>query len=150
LIPAIKQSNDLHRGWMFRRLQTRLGELRGKTIAVLGLTYKPGTDTLRRSAAVELCEQLFSAGAAVRAFDPVVKSLPADLKAISLASGIAEALKGADAAVVCTEWPEFRTIVWAGPIAAMRQRIVVDANRFLEKELKDVPQVEHLSVGRAL
>ncbi|HLP76316.1 MAG TPA: nucleotide sugar dehydrogenase, partial [Candidatus Paceibacterota bacterium] len=75
LIPAIKQSNDLHRGWMFRRLQTRFGELRGKTIAVLGLTYKPGTDTLRRSAAVELCQQLISAGAVVRAFDPVVKSL---------------------------------------------------------------------------
>ncbi|MGN6555419.1 MAG: UDP-glucose dehydrogenase family protein [Verrucomicrobiota bacterium] len=150
LIPAIKQSNDQHRGWMFRRLQARLGELRGKTIAVLGLTYKPGTDTLRRSVAVELCQQLLRAGATVRAFDPVVRELPADLAVISLATDAKSALTNADAAVVCTEWPEFRQIAWAEPVSKMRQRVVVDANRFLEKELKDVPQLEHLSVGRAL
>ncbi len=50
VIPAIKQSNDLHRGWAFRRLQARLGDLRGKKIAVLGLTYTTNTDTLRREA----------------------------------------------------------------------------------------------------
>jgi len=54
VIPAIKQSNDLHRGWAFRRLQSRLGDLRGKHIALLGLVYTPNTDTLRRSSAVEL------------------------------------------------------------------------------------------------
>jgi UDPglucose 6-dehydrogenase len=150
LIPAIKQSNDQHRGWMFRRLQTRLGDLKGKKIAVLGLTYKPGTDTLRRSVALELCGQLLAAGAAVRAFDPVVKSLPSDFAAMTVATDPGEALKDADAAVVCTEWPEFRRINWSEPASTMRQRIVIDANRFLEKELKDVPGVEHLSVGRAL
>ena len=62
VIPAIKQSNDLHRGWAFRRLQSRLGDLRGKTIAVLGLTYTTNTDTLRRSAAVELCQTTFGSG----------------------------------------------------------------------------------------
>jgi UDPglucose 6-dehydrogenase len=62
VIPAIKQSNDLHRGWAFRRLQSRLGDLRGKKIAILGLTYTTNTDTLRRSAAVELCQQLFESG----------------------------------------------------------------------------------------
>src|SRR5580704_4150051 len=69
VIPAIKQSNDLHQGWAFRRLQARLGELRGKTVAVLGLTYTTNTDTLRRSASVELCKQLLEAGAHVSAFD---------------------------------------------------------------------------------
>lgn len=150
LIPAIKQSNDQHRGWMFRRLQTRLRELRGKTIAVLGLTYKPGTDTLRRSVAIELCRQLLAAGAVVRAFDPVVKSLPAELSAIALGSNPTEALSGADAVVVCTEWPEFRQLNWLELLAAMRQPIVIDANRFLEKELKAAPKIEHLSVGRAV
>jgi len=149
LIPAIKQSNDLHRGWMLRRLHSRLGDLRGKTVAVLGLTYTANTDTLRRSAAVELCRSLMSSGAAVCAFDPAVKQLPAELAPVRLAAQITDAVTGADAAVVCTEWPEFRRADWANIVPAMRQRIFVDANRFLEKELKGLPGVEHLSVGRA-
>jgi UDP-glucose 6-dehydrogenase len=51
--------------------------------------------------------------------------------------------------VVCTEWPEFHGADWTKIAPAMRQRIFVDANRFLEKELKNLPAVEHLSVGRA-
>jgi UDPglucose 6-dehydrogenase len=149
VIPAVKQSNDLHRGWMLRRLQSRLGDLRGKTIAVLGLTYTVNTDTLRRSAAVELCRDLLAAGAGVRAFDPAVKQLPAELAPVRLAEQIADAVKGVDAAVVCTEWPEFRQADWVKMAPAMRQRIFVDANRFLEKELKNLSGVEHLSVGRA-
>jgi UDPglucose 6-dehydrogenase len=149
VIPAIKQSNDLHRSWALRRLQSRLGDLRGKKIAVLGLTYTTNTDTLRRSAAVELCRNLLEQGAGVHAFDPAVKQLPTELAQVRLASQIAGALNGADAAVVCTEWPEFRGADWAKMAPAMRQRIFVDANRFLEKELKNLPAVEHLSVGRA-
>jgi UDPglucose 6-dehydrogenase len=148
VIPAIKQSNDLHRGWALRRLQSRLGDLRGRKIAVLGLTYTTNTDTLRRSAAVELCRNLLAEGAGVHAFDPAVKQLPAELAGVRLASQITGALNGADAAVVCTEWPEFHGADWAKIAPAMRQRIFVDANRFLEKELKNLPAVEHLSVGR--
>jgi len=148
VIPAIKQSNDLHRGWALRRLQSHLGDLRGKKIAVLGLTYTVNTDTLRRSAAVELCQALLAAGAGVRAFDPAVKQLPAELAAVRLATQISEAVKDVDSAVVCTEWPEFRQADWANIAAAMRRRIFVDANRFLEKELKNLPGIEHLSVGR--
>jgi UDPglucose 6-dehydrogenase len=77
-----------------------------------------------------------------------VKQLPAELAGVRLASQIPGALSGADAAVVCTEWPEFRGADWAQIVPAMRQRIFVDANRFLEKELKNLPAVEHLSVGR--
>jgi len=149
VIPAIKQSNDLHRGWAFKRLQSRLGNLRGKKIAVLGLTYTTNTDTLRRSAAVELCKQLLRAGARVSAFDPAIKNLPRDLKKILIATDVAAALSGADVAVVCTEWAQFRQADWAKIVSQMRGKIFVDANRFLEKELKNLPGVEHLSVGRA-
>jgi UDPglucose 6-dehydrogenase len=149
VIPAIKQSNDLHRGWAFRRLQSRLGELRGKNIAVLGLTYTTNTDTLRRSAAVELCRKLLAAGANVAAFDPAVKNLPAELNKVLLAGDVAGATQNADAAVVCTEWPQFRQVDWAKIVPQMRQPVFVDANRFLEKELKSIAGVEHLSVGRA-
>jgi UDPglucose 6-dehydrogenase len=149
VIPAIKQSNDLHRGWAFRRLQSRLGDLRGKRISILGLTYTTNTDTLRRSAAVELCQRLLQAGAQVSAFDPAVKNLPAELKAVSLTNEISTALAGADAAAVCTEWPQFRQADWAKIVPQMREKVFVDANRFLEKELKTIAGVEHLSVGRA-
>jgi UDPglucose 6-dehydrogenase len=148
LIPAIKQSNDGHRYWVFNRLCSRIGELRGKTVAVLGLTYKIGTDTLRRSSAVELCEALLQAGCAVRAFDPVVKQLPAELGGVTLAGSVVEALRDVDAAAVCTEWPEIRQADWSAATAAMRSRVIVDANRFLEKELKGSAGVEYLSVGR--
>lgn len=148
LIPAIKQSNDGHRMWVFNRLRSRFGELRGKTVAVLGLTYKAGTDTLRRSSAVELCEALLKAGCAVRAFDPVVKQLPQQLSGITLVSSVNEALRDVDAAAVCTEWPEFRQTNWPEAVATMHSRVIVDTNRFLEKELKGAAGVEHLSVGR--
>jgi UDPglucose 6-dehydrogenase len=149
IIPAIKQSNDLHRGWALRRLQSRLSGVRGKRIAVLGLTYTPNTDTLRRSAAVELCRQLLQDGATVSTFDPAVKSLPPELNSVSLAADIPAALAGAEAAAICTEWPQFRLADWARIVPRMRQPVFVDANRFLEKELKNLPGVEHLSVGRA-
>ena len=149
VIPAIKHSNDLHRGWAGRRLQARLGDLRGKKIAVLGLTYTTNTDTLRRSAAVELCQQLLAAGAHVSAFDPAVKQLPAELAAIQLAGDIAGVLTGANAVAVCTEWPQFRAADWPNLIGKLRSPVFVDANRFLDKELKNLPGVEHLSVGRA-
>jgi UDPglucose 6-dehydrogenase len=148
LISAIKQSNEAHRRWGYNRLLARLGELRGSTIAVLGLTYKPGTDTLRRSSAVQLCEALLKAGCAVRAFDPMVKQLPSELSGITLTGSVTEALVGTDAAAVCTEWPDFRQINWPEVVAVMRSRVIVDANRFLENQFKNAEGVEYLSVGR--
>jgi UDPglucose 6-dehydrogenase len=149
LIPAIKQSNDLHRGWAFRRVQGRLGGLSGRTVAVLGLVYTPGTDTLRRSAAVELCQQLVAAGARVQAFDPAIRSLPPELAAVMLAGSLADAVRGAEAAVVCTEWPAFREAPWAALAPTLKApAVVVDPNRFLEAALKGVAGVEFLSVGR--
>ena len=148
VIPAIKQSNDLHRGWSLRRLHAVLGGLQGRMIAVLGLVYTPGTDTLRRSAAVELCRALIAAGARVQAFDPAVQTASTELGGIVLAKSVAESLNGADAAVVCTEWPEFRQAEWVAATSAMRRRIIVDANRFLEKQLAPVAGVEFISVGR--
>jgi UDPglucose 6-dehydrogenase len=149
VIPAIKQSNDLHRGWSFARLQSGLGDLKGRKIAILGLTYTTNTNTLRRSAAVELCKRLLDAGARVSAFDPAIKSLPAGLESISLGGGVAEVLKGADAAAVCTEWPQFRQADWPRIVTQMRGKIFVDANRFLENELKGIAEVKLFSVGRS-
>jgi UDPglucose 6-dehydrogenase len=147
LIPAIKTSNDLHRGWALRRLETVLGDLHQRTIAVLGLVYTPNTDTLRRSAAVELCRQLVAAGARVQAYDPAISILSPDLPAIALAADLAGALSNADAAVVCTEWPQFRQADWGSLLSRMRGAVVIDPNRFLDTSLKGLKSVTYISVG---
>src|SRR5450759_2140238 len=81
LLSSVNASNDAHRLSAQNRLSQVLSGLSGRTVAVWGLTYKPGTDTLRRSSAVELCEWLHAQGATVRAHDPAVKTLPPDLAA---------------------------------------------------------------------
>src|SRR5262249_7302954 len=80
LLASVTRSNDVHRQWAARILEQALTNVGGKSIAIWGLTYKVGTDTLRRSSAVELCRWLIERGATVRAHDPVVKTLPADLE----------------------------------------------------------------------
>jgi UDPglucose 6-dehydrogenase len=141
LLSSVKASNDAHRHWAERRLAQ---------VAIWGLTYKPGTDTLRRSSAVELCQWLASQGADVRAHDPAVKSLPAELAAqVHLADSALSAVEGASALIVATPWPEYREVV-AGDVAArMAGRLVLDANRFLGKTLGACASIEYLSVGKA-
>ena len=147
LIPAIKQSNDRHKGWALRRLKDEIGPLRGVAVAVLGLTYKAGTDTLRRSQAVELCDRLLTEGCEVRTFDPVAKQLPASVARATMSPDPRSALAGADAAVICTEWPEFKSLPWAELIATMRHPLIFDANRFIKSSLPEMAALRYFSVG---
>lgn len=137
LLSGVLPSNQSHRKWAFRRLRTLLGELRGRTVTVLGLSYKPGTDALRRSIAVELCRDLIAAGAMVRAHDPVVTALPADLAAVTPAPSVLEAARGADALVVATEWPQFREADPRAVIAAMNDPLILDPDGFLRTLFAD-------------
>lgn len=149
VLPAVLSSNDEHKHWAERKLYQVLGSVAGKTIAVLGLTYKAGTDTLRRSTAVELCAALSKHGAYVRAFDPSVNKLPEELHGVFLlCSTPSEALHKSDAVVVATEWPEFRKLEPLNVIDEMKSPIVVDPNRFLASTLnKD--GLRYLSVGKS-
>ena len=149
LIPAIKVSNDRHKGWALSRLKDETGGLRGIVVAVLGLTYKAGTDTLRRSHAVELCERLLAEGCEVRAFDPAAKQLPASLAGATMAPDPRTALAGADAAILCTEWPEFKALPWAELIPAMRRPLIFDANRFVNSVLPAGTALRYFSVGKS-
>ncbi|MCC7124481.1 MAG: UDP-glucose/GDP-mannose dehydrogenase family protein [Acidobacteria bacterium] len=110
LMDGVESSNRSHRQWPRRRLVSVLGPLAGRTVAVWGLTYKPGTDTLRRSTAVELCRWLIEQGAVVRAHDPQAMDLPAELAGVTRTATPEEAAAGADAIVVATEWPEYRRV----------------------------------------
>jgi UDPglucose 6-dehydrogenase len=150
---GVAEGNDAHKLWTRRTLTRLLGAstqspqpLAGLTVAVWGLTYKPGTDTLRRSLALELCAWLGAAGALVRAYDPAVSSLPEPLAAsVELCDDALEAAAGADALVLATAWPLFREAAAAAP-AAMRRAIVIDPAGFLAQELEGV-EVLYARVG---
>jgi UDPglucose 6-dehydrogenase len=149
VISAVKASNDDHRQWANRRLEELLGGVAGQRIAVWGLTYKPGTDTLRRSSALELCRQLSDRGAAVEVHDPAVRALPPDLPhGIHLADDAVAAVRGASALVVATPWPEYRAIAAEDVASEMAQPLVLDANRFLADTLGAHAQIRYVSVGR--
>src|SRR2546423_4393545 len=108
LIPAILRGNEQHKTWALRRLEAIYGKLVGTTVAILGLTYKPGTDTLRRSSAIELCQALLDQGARVQCYDPAVAQLPGKLAAAKICESLADALRQADAVVIATEWPQIK------------------------------------------
>jgi len=150
LISAVRASNDAHKNWPRRHLIRLLGDLKDKTIAIWGLTYKPGTDTLRRSSAIELCMWLLEQGAQVKAYDPVVKSLPKHFSAIHLSVSPFEAINASDALVVATEWPVFCNVAASEIISALRTPIILDANRFLSASLETLPNIHYVTVGKAV
>jgi UDPglucose 6-dehydrogenase len=148
LFSGVKQSNDVHRGWARRRLGELLGPLQGKAIGVLGLTYKANTDTLRRSESVALCRWLVERGARVRAHDPSIKARDPELpEALTLAATVDDAIRGADAVVVATEWPVFRELTADRLHAAAPNALVLDAGRFLAGNLGSDARVRYFAVG---
>ena len=147
LFPAILAGNDAHKDWALQRLRTLLVPLAGATVAVLGLTYKPGTSTLRRSGAVELAAKLLAAGVAVRCYDPAVTELPPELSGATMCPTLEDALASADAAVVATEWPQIKAGDWPALVGGMRRGLVVDANGFLDLRPAQIPGVEYFAVG---
>lgn len=149
LFSAILESNHQHKQWAARRLMEIVGDLRGKHIAVLGLTYKPGTNTLRRSGAVEMCHWLAEQGVKISAYDPSMPELPEDLLAcVNLKTNVKAALKDADAVVLCTEWPDFASIQAEDFVESLKQPLVFDANGFLTKSLNKDKRVRHFTVGK--
>jgi UDPglucose 6-dehydrogenase len=148
LIPAIKESNDRHRQWALHKIQTALQGVPQPVVAVLGLAYTPGTNTLRRSAAVELCRQLTASGVQVRAFDPLIRRPDAEHADLTLCATAADALRGAHAVAICTESAEFRGYPWPDLLASMARPVVIDANRLVEKSVAGTPALVYLTVGR--
>ncbi len=150
LVDGVLQSNAAHAGWLQARVQELLRGAEAPVVALLGLTYRPGTSTLRRSAAVELARALAARGVAVQAFDPAVRALPPELSGqLRLCASAAEALGGADLAVVATEWPEFRQLDAADFVGAMRRARVVDTGWFLAGALAAAPGLVYVAPGRA-
>jgi len=150
LLAGVQQSNDNHKSWSRRMLSNLLGDLQDRRVAVWGLTYKPGTDTLRRSGAIGLCSWLVKHGATVQAHDPVVTKLPEELAGVmELGRDPLAAAAGVDALVVCTPWPDYRAITPTALLDTMAGAIVIDAGGFLEQTLAASARLRYVRVGRA-
>lgn len=147
LLSSILQSNDEHKNWVRRKIQSVCTELSHCTIAIWGLTYKPGTDTLRRSLAVELCRWLIDQGVIIHVHDPIVKELPHDLSnKIKKYDNPLDVLIGVQILVIATEWPMYKDIL-ADNVAKLNSGLtIIDTNRFLTQFEND-NRFKYLAVG---
>jgi UDPglucose 6-dehydrogenase len=149
LLAGVLASNERHQAWLHEKVRAALADTEHPVAAVLGLTYKAGTSTLRRSASVELCRWLFGQGVAVRAHDPAVPELPAELGDLGLVlcGSAEEAVTGADVVVVATEWPDYRRLAADALVRSMRRPRVIDPNWFLASLAAD-PRLSYVATGR--
>lgn len=132
LVESVKTSNDHHKEWVPRKLASLFSNLHGMTIAVWGLTYKPGTDTLRRSLSVELCHKFIHEGAYVRVHDPAVRQLPPEWTGVvQRFDNPLETITGAQVLVIGTEWPDYKKLTPEQIVGINPRLIVLDPNRFL-------------------
>ena len=136
LLTAVVEVNELQKRRTISKLQKHLGSLAGKEVALLGVAFKPDTDDVREATSLVLAGRLAGEGANVRAYDPVAGEKARDMLAGALiAESAIDAIDGADAVVLVTEWPEFRDLDWTGDVKRrMRVPLVVDGRNFLDRE----------------
>jgi UDPglucose 6-dehydrogenase len=148
LLSSVLPSNDAHKRWAQWKLRALFVDLSRTTVAVWGLTYKPGTDTLRRSLSVELCDWMIREGATVHVHDPMVNSLPPHwCGTVKRYDNPLAAVQGAHVLVVATEWPIYRTIPTDQLIQRSDPLVILDANRFLTNLAGGESRVQYFAVG---
>jgi UDPglucose 6-dehydrogenase len=149
LLSAVIEVNELQKRRVVGKLQSRLGGLGGKTIALLGLAFKAGTDDLREAPSIVLASRLLAEGANVRAWDPVADASQV-LKGVVLTDSVLEAVQDADAAVIVTEWPVLRSLANAETRAAMRTPLIVDGRNLLDPDAAREAGFEYEGIGRGV
>jgi len=134
LLSAVIEVNELQKRRVVGKLKRHLGrQLDGRTVALLGLAFKPGTDDMREAPSIVLASRLLAEGVTVRAWDPVADGakLPAGVEVVG---SVAEAVNGADAAVIVTEWPELRGLATPEVRDSMATPLIVDGRNLLDPE----------------
>src|SRR5438874_1583270 len=147
LLQAVWEVNELQKRRVVSKLEKHLGSLRGKTVALLGLSFKPNTDDLREAPSIVLASRLLAEGAYVRAWDPVVDP-DERLKGVELAGSVLEAVRGAHAAVIVTEWDELRSLASADVLAAMRNPLIIDGRNLLDPAAVRAAGFAYEGIGR--
>jgi UDPglucose 6-dehydrogenase len=147
---AVENVNQRQKGRLVAKMQTHFGNLSGKTIALWGLAFKPRTDDMREAPAITIVERLLAAGARVQAYDPEAGKVARGLfgTRIQLADKSYEALKGADALAVVTEWNEFREPDFPRMRKLMRSPVIFDGRNIYNPEQMQAHGFSYFSIGR--
>nr|WP_250890743.1 UDP-glucose/GDP-mannose dehydrogenase family protein [Sphingobium nicotianae] len=150
IVEAVVAVNDQRKRAMGRKVIAACGgDVRGKTIAVLGLTFKPNTDDMRDSPAIAIVQTLQDAGATVRAYDPEgMAQAKKDLPDIGYCASAYETMEGADALVIVTEWDAFRALDLNRAKALLKAPILVDLRNIYPRKAVEDAGFTYTAVGR--
>jgi UDPglucose 6-dehydrogenase len=149
LLNAVIEVNELQKRRVVSKLQRHLGPLAGKTIALLGLAFKPNTDDMRGASSIVLAARLQAEGAHVRAFDPVAEPEARRLMpGLQYAASALDAVSDADAIVLVTEWDEITGLDWSKVAASMRGDVVIDGRNALDPAAVRSAGLTYEGIGR--
>jgi UDPglucose 6-dehydrogenase len=145
LMNAVIEVNELQKRRVLQKLQRHLGRLRGKRVALLGLAFKPNTDDMREAPSLVLASRLLAEGAEVRGWDPIARP---DLQGVELCASPLEAVRGADAAVIVTEWQELLDFPSEETREAMSHPLIIDGRNLLDADAVRALGFAYEGVGR--
>jgi UDPglucose 6-dehydrogenase len=152
ILTAVEAVNDRQKRVLFKKILAHYGDLRGKTIALWGLAFKPNTDDMREAASRVLMEALWAAGAAVRAYDPVAmpecQRLYGERPDLTLCKNSADTLVGADALAIVTEWREFRSPDFEFIKQTLKAPVIFDGRNLYDPALMAREGISYHAIGR--
>ena len=149
LVSSVIEVNELQMRRPVAKVQKHLGSLRGKRVALLGLAFKPGTDDLREAPSLVIAARFLAEGAEVVGWDPIADARGV-LKGVEIVESAADAVRGADAAVIVTEWPELRDLPWRELRDSMRTAVVIDGRNHLDGDEMRAAGFAYEGMGRAV
>jgi UDPglucose 6-dehydrogenase len=149
IVEAARTVNSRQRDRVVEKLLNELKILKGRTVGLLGLAFKPNTDDLREAPAIEIAQKLIDRGVRVKAHDPIAcerfqaqhPSMP-----VQICANAAEVAEGCDALVLVTEWNEYRDLEWEQIAKTMRNPFVLDGRLVLDKEKLTRAGIRHLTI----
>jgi UDPglucose 6-dehydrogenase len=151
LLEATLEVNRAQRQLVIQKLQEKLYILKGRTVALLGLAFKPGTDDLRDAPSLQIAEALLRMGARVNVYDPIAMNACREQHPglrIQYGNSALEAATGVDAVVLVTEWDEFRDLPLAQIAACVARRVLIDGRNFLSPEAARAAGFDYVGIGR--
>ncbi|MCB2045354.1 MAG: UDP-glucose/GDP-mannose dehydrogenase family protein, partial [Novosphingobium sp.] len=150
IVEAVATVNDNRKRSMGRKVINAMGgQVHGKTVAILGLTFKPNTDDMRDSPSLAIVQTLQDAGASIRAYDPEGMDQAAQMMTgVAFCADAYEAMTGADAAVIVTEWDRFRALDFSRMKTLLKQMVLVDLRNIYERHEVERHGFKYVAIGR--
>jgi UDPglucose 6-dehydrogenase len=149
LLTSVIEVNELQKRRVIGKLHKHLGSLVGKRVALLGLAFKANTDDMREASSLVLAARLQADGAHVQAYDPVAEEEARKLMVgVEFAGSALEALEGADACIIVTEWPEFSELDWGQVAERMAGSLVIDGRNLLQRDVVQAAGLAYEGIGR--